>query len=147
MTVECQECLRVSMAAFGNVWDMSWVICGYLGISEGVWGCLRGVGGCRWAEGGVWQSFPFNFLQFQEVTNEILDILQQTRRSQMSHISKCPNVTDVLTYWEALGEVSEPSYKSLLYFSSIGSYCITLTSYFNQCMQFWCGLYLRFQVD
>ena len=57
----------------------------------------------------------------------------------MSHISKCPNVTDVLTYWEALGEVSEPSYKSLLYFSSIGSYCITLTSYFNQCMQFWCG--------
>ena len=54
MSVECQECLRVSTAAFGNVWDMSWVICECLGISEGVWGCLREVGGCRWAEGGVW---------------------------------------------------------------------------------------------
>ena len=42
----------------------------------------------------------------------------------MSHISKCPKVTDVLSYWEASGEISEPSYKSLLYFSSIGSYCI-----------------------
>ena len=41
----------------------------------------------------------------------------------MSHISKCPKVTDVLSYWEASGEISEPSYKSLLYFSSIGSYC------------------------
>ena len=41
----------------------------------------------------------------------------------MSQLSKCPKVADVLSYWEALGEVSEPSYKSLLYFSSIGSYC------------------------
>ena len=42
----------------------------------------------------------------------------------MSQISKCPNVTVVLTYWEASGEVSEPSYKSLLYSISVGSYCI-----------------------
>ena len=41
----------------------------------------------------------------------------------MSHISKCPKVTDVLSYWEASGEVSEQSYKSFLYFSFIGSYC------------------------
>ena len=42
----------------------------------------------------------------------------------MSHISKCPKVTDVLIYWEASGKVSELSYKSLLYFSSVGSYCM-----------------------
>ena len=41
----------------------------------------------------------------------------------MSQISKCPNVTYVLTYWEAQREVSELSYKSLLYFSSNGLYC------------------------
>ena len=41
----------------------------------------------------------------------------------MSQISKCPNVRVVLTYWEASREVSELSYKSLLYFSSNGSYC------------------------
>ena len=41
----------------------------------------------------------------------------------MSQISKCPNVTVVLTYWEASGEVSEPSYESLLYSISVGSYC------------------------
>ena len=42
----------------------------------------------------------------------------------MSHITKCPIVVVVLTYWEASGEVSEPSYKSLLYCTSVGSYCI-----------------------
>ena len=41
----------------------------------------------------------------------------------MSQISKCPIAVVVLTYWEALGEVSEPSYKSLLYSTSVGSYC------------------------
>ena len=41
----------------------------------------------------------------------------------MSQISKCPKITVVLSYWEALGEVSELSYKSLLYSTSIGSYC------------------------
>ena len=41
----------------------------------------------------------------------------------MSQISKCPKVTVVLTYWEASGEVSELSYKSLLYSTSVGSYC------------------------
>ena len=44
----------------------------------------------------------------------------------MSRISKCPKVTHVLTYWETSGEVSELSYKSLLYFSSNGSYCIMI---------------------
>ena len=42
----------------------------------------------------------------------------------MSQISKCPKVTVVLTYWEASVEVSELSYKSLLYSTSVGSYCI-----------------------
>ena len=41
----------------------------------------------------------------------------------MSQISKCPKVTVILSYWEALGEVSKLRYKSLLYFSSNGSYC------------------------
>ena len=41
----------------------------------------------------------------------------------MSQISKCPKVTVVLAYWEALVEVSELSYKSLLYSTSVGSYC------------------------
>ena len=40
----------------------------------------------------------------------------------MSQISKCPTV--VLTYWEASGKVSELGYKSLLYSTSVGSYCI-----------------------
>ena len=40
----------------------------------------------------------------------------------MSQISKCPKVTVVLT-WEASGEVSELSYKSLLYSTSVGPYC------------------------
>ena len=43
----------------------------------------------------------------------------------MSQISKCPNVTVVLTYWEASRDVSELSYKSLLYSTSVGSYCKT----------------------
>ena len=41
----------------------------------------------------------------------------------MSQITKCPNVAVVLTYWEASAEVSELSYKSLLYSISVGSYC------------------------
>ena len=44
----------------------------------------------------------------------------------MLQISKCPNMRVVLTYWEALRDVSELSYKSLLYFSSNGSYCINI---------------------
>ena len=44
----------------------------------------------------------------------------------MSQISKYPIVVVVLTYWKALGEVSEQSYKSLLYSTSVGSYCIIL---------------------
>ena len=42
----------------------------------------------------------------------------------MAQISKCPKVIHVLTYWEASVEVSELSYKSLLYSSSKRSYCI-----------------------
>ena len=41
----------------------------------------------------------------------------------MSQITKCYKVTVVLTYWEASGEVSELSYKSLLFISSKRSYC------------------------
>ena len=48
----------------------------------------------------------------------------------MSQISKCPNMGVVLTYWEALRDVSELSYTSLLYFSSNGSYCICPLEFF-----------------
>ena len=41
----------------------------------------------------------------------------------MSQISKCLRVTVVLSYWEASGEVSELSYKNLLFDSSRRSYC------------------------
>ena len=50
------------------------------GISECVLGVLEGG---RGAQSGVWQYVPFNFLQFQEVTNETLHIFQKTWRSQM----------------------------------------------------------------
>ena len=46
----------------------------------------------------------------------------------MSQISKCPRVTVILSYREALGEVSKLKYKSLLYCGSIGSYCNSLHS-------------------
>ena len=36
MSVECQECLRVSTAGFDNAKDMSGVIWECLGISKGV---------------------------------------------------------------------------------------------------------------
>ena len=49
----------------------------------------------------------------------------------MSQISKCPRVTVVLSYWEASGEVSKLSYKSLLFDSSRRSYCILFKSYFR----------------
>ena len=41
----------------------------------------------------------------------------------MFQISKCPRVTVVLSYFEASGEVSKLSYKSLLFDSSRQSYC------------------------
>ena len=41
----------------------------------------------------------------------------------MSQISKCPNITVMLTYWEPSREVSELRYKSLLFNSSRWSYC------------------------
>ena len=47
----------------------------------------------------------------------------------MSQISKRPKGRVVLTYREASGEVSELSYKSLLYFSSNGSYCSISSTY------------------
>ena len=55
----------------------------------------------------------------------------------MSQISKCPKVTVVLTYWEASGDVSELRYKSLLYFSSKRSYCITRCCQFLGIMSVW----------
>ena len=57
-------------------------------------------------------------------TYKITDIFQKTWRSQMSQISKCPNITVILTYWEPSREVSELRYKTLLFDSSRWSYCI-----------------------
>ena len=44
-------------------------------------------------------------------------------RSEVSQISKCPNIKVILTYWEPSREVSELRYKSLLFDSSRWSYC------------------------
>ena len=44
---------------------------GCFGVSGGILGVLEGV---REAEGDVLLSFPTNFLQFEEVTNETRDI-------------------------------------------------------------------------
>ena len=46
----------------------------------------------------------------------------------MFQISKCPRVTLVLSYWEASGEVSKLSYKSLLFDTSRRSYCSSVRS-------------------
>ena len=54
----------------------------------------------------------------------------------MSQISKCPDVTVVLTYWEASGDVSELRYKSLLYCSSKRSYCSGILIYFRALVKF-----------
>ena len=51
----------------------------------------------------------------------------------MSQISKCPKVTHVLTYWEASGEVSELSYKSLLFDSS--KRCWVMEEWMDVCMR------------
>ena len=59
----------MKLSVYGNVLDMSEVICQCLGISKGVWGALEGVEGLRGMS-------VFNVLQFSEVTNEILDIFQ-----------------------------------------------------------------------
>ena len=106
---------------------------GGMGESGNIWGypcprVSRGVGGCKGAQGGVRQYVPFNFRQFQEITNEILNIFQYIRRSQMSLIPKCPKDTVILILCEASREVSEPSYKLLLFNSSRRSYCITVCS-------------------
>ena len=73
-------------------------------------GVLDGVGE---AQGGVWYYFTFNFLKFQEVTNQILDIFKLAWRFQVSQISKCPNITVILTYWEPSREVSKRRYISV----------------------------------
>ena len=91
----------------GNVKYMSGVISECLGISERVLGVLDGV---RGAQGGVYSYVPFDILQFLEATNNILATFQYTWRSHMSQISKCPKVTVILSYWEALGAVSKLRY-------------------------------------
>ena len=88
-----------------------------------VQGCFGSVGRCIHALRGIWEHFLLNSHQFPRYTNKSTDIFQKTWRSQMSQISKCPKVTVILSYWEALGEVLKLRYKSLLYFSSNGSYC------------------------
>ena len=55
----------------------------------------------------------------------------------MSQISKCPKVKVILSYWEALGEVSKLRYKSLLYFSSNGSYCRSFSHIHTSVNIFW----------
>ena len=52
----------------------------------------------------------------------------------MSQITKCYKVTVGLSYWEASGEVSELSYKSLLFISSKRSYCSSLCASVPLCM-------------
>ena len=121
------------VSVYGCLWKCLGYVRGDMGVSGDVQGCLGvsgGVGRC-WGgpKGGVWQSFPLNFLQFQKVTNDILDIFQWTLRSQMSQISKCPKLRVVLGYWEALGEVSEMRYNNLLYCSSKRSYCTILVNF------------------
>ena len=49
----------------------------------------------------------------------------------MWQISKCPNVRVLLTYREASAEVSELSFKSLLYFSSMDYTVSPLHGWFN----------------
>ena len=75
MSVECLKCLLLSNAALGNFYVMSRMFSESLGIYGGVLGELDGVGE---AQGGVWYYFTFNFLKFQEVTNQILYIFQLT---------------------------------------------------------------------
>ena len=104
-----------------------WACLGCLGLFWSVQGCFWGVGGCICALRGIWKWFLLNSYQFKWCTNKSTDILQKTWRFQISKISKCPKVTVILSYWEASGEVSKPRYKSLLYFSSNGLYCITIT--------------------
>ena len=101
-----------------------WGCLGCLGVFWSVQGCFGSVGGCIHALRGIWEHFLLNSHQFPRCTNRNTDIFQKTWRSQMSQISKCPKVTVILSYWEASGEVSKLRYKSLLYFSSNGSYCI-----------------------
>ena len=60
----------------------------------------------------------------------------------MSQISKCPKLRVVLTYWEALGEVSELRYKNLLYISSKRSYCNTF-KHVSECLRMDDGLMRR----
>ena len=65
VSVDCQEYLWVSSAAFGNVLDMSGVIWECLGISEGVCGKFEGVQGLRGVSGSLLPSFAFNFRESQ----------------------------------------------------------------------------------
>ena len=65
----------MSNAALGNFYVMSRMLSESLGIYGGVLGVLDSVGE---AQGGVWYYFTFNFLEFQEVTNQILDIFKLT---------------------------------------------------------------------
>ena len=91
---------------------------GCLGLFWSVHECIR-------ALRGIWECFLLNSHQFPWCTNKSTNIFQKTWRFQKSQISKCPIVTVILSYREALGEVSKLRYKSLLYFSSKRSYCTT----------------------
>ena len=79
------RCLRLFWSVLGYNWGVK--------VSKGI---LRGLLWC----------ISSNFLQFSQVTNRPIDIFQLIRRSQMPEITKCPTHMQLLTHWEALGEVS-----------------------------------------
>ena len=99
------ECLGVVNAVPGE----QGVCLGCLGLvfyCLGVfWGLLEGVSVLSEVSGSAFYS-------------NLIYINCALIKSQMSQISKYPNITVILTYWEPLGEVSELRYKSLLYSSS-----------------------------
>ena len=108
--------VKAALGDMGCVWS-AW---GYFLSFQG---CFGSVIRCIWTLRVIWECFLLNSHQFTWCTYKSNDVFQKTWRSQMSQISKCPNVTVVLTYWEASRDVSELSYKSLLYSTSVGSYC------------------------
>ena len=61
MSVECQDGLWVSTAAFGNVKDMSGVLWECLEISECVWGVSRGSWRVKGVSDSIFPSVSFNF--------------------------------------------------------------------------------------
>ena len=117
------ECLEVAKAFPGRQGSV-------FGVPGGVLECLGVFWGC-WRVYPCFERYLGGFLldshQFPLSTNKSTDIFQKTWRFQMSHISKCPRVTVILSYREASEEVSKLKYKSLLFNTSRRSYCSMFT--------------------